>query len=400
MEPSDPKPRRIEDGFFLALLLIISAAFALIIEPFFLAILWGVIAAILFQPVYHMILRSMPEWRSTAAGLTLLLIISVVIVPALLLTVALIQEASVFYARFQSGEISFAMLFGQLRAAMPEWSEAWLERFGLNDWGGAQERLREGVTSSLQIIAGHAVTIGQGAFSMLIALSVMLYLTFFLLRDGEALAERVIQKTPLRAGPRRELLRQFVLVIRATVKGSIIVAVVQGLVGGVVFWLLGVEGALLWGVIMGFFSLLPAVGTGFVWVPVAIYLFATGAVVEAFILVFCGIFVIGLIDNLLRPILVGRDTRMPDYLVLITTLGGLQLFGFSGLVIGPVIAALFIAIWNIVAGMRGADEGQLPVTDPIDAPEANAPPPAQREKAAAGRAPRQTRKRAERPQGG
>src|SRR5690606_30932395 len=123
------------------------------------------------------------------------------------------------------------------------------------------------------------VTIGQSAFSMLIALSVMLYLTFFLLRDGEALAERVIQATPLRAGPRRELLRQFVLVIRATVKGSIIVAIVQGLVGGIVFWMLGVEGALLWGVLMGFFSLLPAVGTGFIWVPVAIYLFVTGAVI-------------------------------------------------------------------------------------------------------------------------
>src|SRR5690606_18287941 len=127
-----------------------------------------------------------------------------------------------------------------------------------------------------------------------------------------------------------------------------------------------------------------------------IYLFVTGAVIEAFILVFCGIFVIGLIDNLLRPILVGRDTRMPDYLVLITTLGGLQLFGFSGLVIGPVIAALFIAIWNIVAGMRGADDGQLPVTEPTDMARADALAPAAPQYAA----PEQAHKRAEPPQGG
>lgn len=369
MERSHP-PRTIEDHFFLALLVIISVVFGLIIEPYFIAVLWGIIAAILFQPVNREILSLMPRWPNSAAGLTLLLIVAVVILPALLLTIALIDEAAVFYARIQSGEINFARLFEDLRAGLPDWSETWLERFGLDNFDAAQERLREGVANSFQFIAAQAVTIGQGAFSLFVALGVMLYLTFFLLRDGDALVDRIISRTPLRSGPRRELLRQFVLVIRATVKGSIIVAIVQGLVGGLIFWLLGVEGALLWGVMMGFFSLLPAVGTGLVWVPVAIYLFVSGAIMEALILVFCGFFVIGMVDNLLRPILVGRDTRLPDYVVLITTLGGLQIFGFSGLVIGPVVAALFIAAWTIMAGMRGADDGVTPLAEPANIPDA------------------------------
>ena len=365
MAPSTPPSHRIEDGFFIALVIVITVAFALILEPFFIAVLWGLIAGILFQPVNRRLLKALPGWPNSAAGLTLLLIIAMVIVPAILLSVALVQEVSVFYTKIQSGQINFAVLFEQLRARLPAGAGVWLERFGLKDFDSLQERLRDGVASSFRTIAAQAVVIGQSAFSMFVALSVMLYLTFFLLRDGEALSERVMNTIPLRSGPRRELMRQFVLVIRATVKGSIIVAIVQGVIGGVVFWALGVEGALLWGVIMGFFSLLPAVGTGLVWAPVAIYLFATGEVVEGVILVFCGVFIIGLVDNILRPILVGRDTRLPDYVVLITTLGGLQIFGFTGIVIGPVIAALFMSTWNIIADMRGHDEGQLPVTHPV-----------------------------------
>ncbi|ETI60966.1 membrane protein, partial [Sphingobium sp. C100] len=166
---------------------------------------------------------------------------------------------------------------------------------------------------------------------------------------------RVAAAAPLRAGQRTALIEQFVIVTRATIKGSIVVAIVQGFIGGLVFWALGIQGALLWGVLMGGFSLLPAIGTAIVWVPVSIYLFASGAIWEGVVLVACGVLVIGMVDNVLRPILVGRDTRIPDYVVLISTLGGIEMFGFNGIVIGPVIAALFIATWNIFTRMRGAD---------------------------------------------
>jgi predicted PurR-regulated permease PerM len=197
------------------------------------------------------------------------------------------------------------------------------------------------------------LTVGQGALTALAALGVMLYLTWFLLRDGESLGRNLMQALPLEPGLRDRLIEKFLTVVRAIMKGTVLVAVMQGLVGGTIFWFLGIEGALLWGLIMGFFSLIPAVGTGIVWVPVALYLLLTGSIKEGVILVLCGLFVIGLIDNLLRPILVGKDTKLPDFVVLIATVAGLELFGISGFIVGPIIAALFIAIWDIVTEKRG-----------------------------------------------
>nr|WP_235954625.1 AI-2E family transporter [Sphingobium psychrophilum] len=347
---------KIEDGFFLGVVLIVSIAFAMVIEPFFAAVLWGVIAAILFAPLNRQILSAMPKHRNGAALITLLLILGVVIVPAFVLGAALLQEGAYFYAKVQSGEINFARLFGQVVAALPDWATPYLRRLGLTNFYAAQDMVTKGITSSFRTLATQAVQIGQSAFSFFVALGVMLYLTYFLLRDGELLSQRIAAAAPLRASQRQALIQQFVVVIRATIKGSLVVAIVQGLIGGIVFWALGIEGALLWGVLMGALSLLPAVGTAIVWVPVAIYLFATGAIWQGGVLVACGALVIGSVDNVLRPILVGRETRIPDYVVLISTLGGLEMFGFNGIVIGPVIAALFIATWDIFTRMRSAAE--------------------------------------------
>ncbi|WP_311269058.1 AI-2E family transporter [Sphingobium sp. WCS2017Hpa-17] len=360
MDAKTPPPLnvtpKIEDGFFLGVVLVVSIAFALVIEPFFAAVLWGVIAAIVFAPLNRQILSAIPKHPNGAALITLLLILGVVIVPAFVLSAALLQEAAYFYGKIQTGEINFVRLFSDTIAALPDWLRPYVRRLGLTNFYAAQEMVTKGVTSSFRTLAAQAFQIGQSAFSFLVALGVMLYLTYFLLRDGEALSQRIAAAAPLRPSQRTALIEQFVIVIRATIKGSIVVAIVQGLIGGIVFWALGIQGALLWGVLMGAFSLLPAVGTAIVWAPVAIYLFATGSIWQGAVLVACGVLVIGMVDNVLRPILVGRDTRIPDYVVLISTLGGLELFGFSGIVIGPVIAALFIATWNIFTRMRGADE--------------------------------------------
>ena len=147
---------------------------------------------------------------------------------------------------------------------------------------------------------------------------------------------------------------RFADVVRATVKGSILVAIAQGALGGLAFWFLGIHAALLWAVLMAFLSLVPAVGAGLVWVPVAIYLLATGAVWQGISLILYGVLVIGLVDNLLRPFLIGKDTKLPDYVVLISTLGGIQVFGLNGFVIGPLIAAMFMVTWEIFSASRTA----------------------------------------------
>jgi len=144
-------------------------------------------------------------------------------------------------------------------------------------------------------------------------------------------------------------------VIRATVKGNIAVAATQGALGGLIFWVLGIQGPVLWGVIMAFLSLLPAVGASLIWGPVTLYFLATGATWQGITLALYGVGVIGLVDNLLRPLLVGKDTKMPDYVVLISTLGGMALFGLTGFVIGPVVAALFMATWDLYSPPAAAD---------------------------------------------
>ncbi|MES2498726.1 MAG: AI-2E family transporter [Pseudomonadota bacterium] len=348
----EPQPFRFEDGSFLALVLVVSIAFAMVIAPFFGAILWALVLALMFNPVHRRILALMPGRTTIAALITLVMIILVVILPAIFLTNALIQEFLHVYALIQSGQINIARMFEQMTGALPDWAASWLRSRGWTDFAAARQQISEALSGSFSAIATHALQFGQGAFNLILMMGVMLYLTFFLVRDGEALGQRVIESIPLDPDRRRAVIRNFTIVTRATIKGSLIVAIVQGVVGGITFALLGIEGALLWGTIMAIFSLIPAIGCGIVWLPVALYLFATGAVVKGVILVIAGALVIGSIDNVLRPLLVGRETRMPDYVVLISTLGGLQIFGFHGFIIGPVVAALFIGTWNIVTEQR------------------------------------------------
>lgn len=355
-------PARADDKVFYALVIALTAGFAYVMGPFFAAILWALIAAILFSPMARRIEQRFPKRQNTAALLTLIFIIAMVIVPAIILALALAQEVSYFYEQIQSGHIDFRKIFEQIQGALPGWATAMLERIGLGNFSEAREMLSDWFVASFRSVATQTLQFGQSAFSFVVAFGVMLYLTFFLLRDGPMLGDKFAAAAPIRATQREALIAQFVTVIRATIKGSIVVAIVQGLIGGVVFSLLGIQGALLWGVLMGVFSLLPAIGTGLVWVPVAIYLLATGALWQGLALVFCGLFVIGMVDNVLRPILVGRDTRIPDYVVLISTLGGIELFGFSGIVIGPVIAAMFIAVWKLMADIRQAEAAEIPAT--------------------------------------
>ncbi len=334
--------------FLLSLVAIATLAFLWLIAPFSGAILWAVIAAVLFEPLNMRLRRAMPLRRGVAAAATLLTIVVVVVVPAMLLASALLREATAFYMRIGSGEIDLGRLFVETQQHLPGWARRWFADIGLSDIDGLRAKLGQGFANSFQIVAGQVFSVGQGTFGFFLALGVMLYLTFFLLRDGHALAARIERAIPLTHDQRIVFVTKFVAVIRATIKGSLIVAILQGATGGLVFWAIGIPSALLWGVAMGVFSLFPAIGTGLIWVPVTIYLLATGAFWQAVVLAGCGFFIISSVDNIVRPILVGRDARIPDYVVLIATLGGFELMGFNGFVVGPVIAAMFIAVWEIL----------------------------------------------------
>ena len=348
-----PSPRSaMEHGFLLVLLASVTLAFAWLVGPFAGAILWGVIAAILFAPLQAVLLRRVPGHANLAAATTLVIIVAVAVVPAMLLGGALLSQAAATYERLQSGKVDLAHGFTVAEQHLPQAMRGWLENLGLGDFAVVRERIGRAFASSLQPLAASALNMGQWALAFFLSLGVMLYLTFFLLRDGARIMTRIEGCLPLPVDQRRLLTARFVTVVRATIKGSLIVAVLQGLTGGIAFWALGIDGALLWGVAMGVFSLFPAIGTGFIWVPVAAWLLLTGDLWRGGALVLVGFFIVSSVDNVVRPILVGRDARMPDYIVLIATLGGFELMGFNGFIIGPVIAALFMAVWDIFRDAR------------------------------------------------
>jgi predicted PurR-regulated permease PerM len=344
--------RDLEEKAFLLLIAAVSLAFVWILWPFYGAILWAIILAIVFAPLYRWLLAFMQQRCNPAALATLLVIGGMVILPLTLITASLVEEASGLYESIQSGELNLALHLQQVRDALPAWASELLDRIGFTNLQAAQERLSAALMRASQFLATQAINIGQGTVDFVISLVVMLYLLFFLLRDGDELSGHLRHAIPLRAEQQRALFSKFILVIRATVKGYIVVALLQGALGGVIFWFLGIRAPLLWAALMAILSLLPVVGTALVWVPVAIYFLAAGFLWQGVVLVTYGALVISLIDNIVRPALVGKDTKIPEYVVLISTLGGMASFGINGFVIGPVIAAMFIAVWGIFSAPR------------------------------------------------
>jgi predicted PurR-regulated permease PerM len=349
-QPSDAERRTLT-----LLLAGVTAALAWVLLPFYGVILWAGVIALLFVPLFRWLLPRLRRRRTLAALLTLAVVLLIVILPLVSLSAALAAEASTIYDRIQSGEWKPTIYLRGVFNALPDWLDGLLNRLGVANFDVLQRRLTAAAQQGTQFIATQAFTLGQNTVELLTSVVVTLYLAFFLIRDGDRVVLALRRAIPLAPQDQQELVDKFGTVIRATVKGNLLVGAVQGALGGLAFWFLGVGGALLWGVLMAFLSLLPAVGAALVWVPVAVVLFFTGAVWQAVALTLWGVFVIGLIDNLLRPVLVGKDTRLPDYIVMLTTLGGMAVFGINGFVIGPAIAAMFMAAWHIHGVHRAAE---------------------------------------------
>lgn len=334
---------------FLLLLALVTIGFAWVLLPFGGAVFWGVVLAIVFAPVYRWLLKKTNQKPNLASLLTLLLILVIVILPLTLVAVSLVDQIAQVVEMVRSGELTIGMFFSKVMAALPTWAVNLLDRFNLTSLSSLQAKLTAAASQISQTVAMQAINVSLYTVDFLTSLCIMLYLLFFLLRDGATLAARIRSAVPLSRKYKQRLFNNFTTVIRATVKGNILVAIAQGALGGLAFWFLDVRAPLLWAVLMAFLSLLPAIGAALVWAPVAIYFLATGSVMEGIGLTVWGVVVIGLVDNILRPLLVGKDTKMPDYIVLFSTVGGMALFGLNGFVIGPVVAALFLSAWDLFA---------------------------------------------------
>jgi len=331
--------------FFAVLLLGVSVAFIWLVQSFVQPIFWAVALGIVFFPMQRKLDGLLKGRTRLAAALSVIVILLIVVLPLGALVTAVAAEAVSLYERIRSNEINVSGAIDWIELQLPLVVET-AESLGV-DLERVQSQLATSAVTVSQFVAGRAVAIGQDTIRIAIYFFLMLYLLYFFMRDGEKIVEGMIRALPFGDERERHLIERFAEVSRATIKGTLIVGIVQGLFGGIMFAAFGIGAPVLWGVVMALLSIIPAVGPALVWLPAAIMLIANGSIWSGIIMIALGSLVIGLADNLLRPVLVGRDTRMPDYLILLSTLGGLTAFGISGIVIGPIIAAFFLSIWEM-----------------------------------------------------
>jgi predicted PurR-regulated permease PerM len=364
-------------AFFFALLFAVTLAFLWLIRAFLQPIFWAVALGIVVFPLHEWLERKLAPRASLAALASVLLVILIVVLPLTGIAAAVTSEAAALYQRLSTSGVQLTGLVAEAQEHVPQVVAA-LERLGV-DPARLEAQISSAAVTASRVIASRALSIGQDAIRIAIFFVLMLYLLFFFLRDGRRLLDGLVRALPLGDHREQHLLERFAEVSRATIKGTVVVGAVQGAIGGIAFAILGIGAPVLWGVIMALLSILPAVGPSLVWLPAAIILFVNGQIASGVVLVAVGVLVIGLVDNVLRPILVGRDTRMPDYLILLSTLGGLAGFGLAGIIIGPIIAAFFLSVWHMAEHEFGpepqdrrVEPGAAPAGAPV-APPAGAP---------------------------
>jgi predicted PurR-regulated permease PerM len=335
---------RFRRAFLLLLVIGISVLFVVMTRRFLIAVFLAAVLAGVFQPLHQWLVNRLGGRTKLATTIALLVLLLGIVLPVAgfltVVTTQALELADDAQAWFQDPSLRLDQL------------EAWARRIPLVGRAIPEReqllvQLQQFVSRTPPVILGALAAASRGTFAFVLQLFVMLYAFFFFLLDGPRLLRKVMGYTPLSPIEQVALLERFVSVTRATIKGSLFIGMLQGGLAGLAFWVAGVPAPAFWGAVMVVLSLIPAVGSGFVWVPAVIYLFFAGATLRALGLFLWCLLVVGTIDNVLRPRLVGRDARMSDLLILLSTLGGIVLFGAVGFVVGPIVAALFVTTWDI-----------------------------------------------------
>ena len=347
MEPLTTSGTNLRTAFVLLLVAAVTALFLAVAWPFLKPLLLGALLAGLFHPLYRWITRLLGGRRSLGAAVTLLVLLVLGLGPLSVFLGIVVQQA------LMVSDQAIPWLTQHLGAASTFNVNEWvMQRFpALAKYMPSQEQLLEQVGTAAKTAGAFLVTFASRmtvtTASFLLNLFVMLYAMFFFFKDGHKILERIFYYLPLSDEDETSILARFTSITRATIKGTLVIGIIQGALGGIAFRVAGIEGAALWGTIMTILSIIPGIGAPLVWVPVVIVLFVNGQYVTAtLLLVWCGA-VVATIDNFLRPVFVGRDAQMPDLLILIGTLGGLFLFGPMGFIVGPIICGLFLTVWDI-----------------------------------------------------
>jgi predicted PurR-regulated permease PerM len=329
----------------LLLVVLISAIFLSMIRSFLMAVFLAGIFSALARPLYRRFERLYGGRRALAASLsTLILIVIIVIVPlGALMGIVTGQALKVgqTVTPWVQEQIAQPGEFHKILSTLPFYDE--IAPYSNIIWRKAGELI--GTISRFLISSLSSAT--MGAVNLLFMAFAMLYTMFFFLMDGDKLLYKILYYLPLKDEDEQRILDRFISVTRATLKGTAVIGILQGGLAGMAFWAVGIPSAVFWGTIMAVLSIIPGIGTALVWIPAAIVLAAGGNFLKAGgLAIFCAL-IVGSIDNLLRPVLVGKDTQMHELMIFFGTLGGIIMFGVMGMIIGPIVGALFITIWEI-----------------------------------------------------
>jgi predicted PurR-regulated permease PerM len=329
----------------LTLVVLVSLIFYWMVDGFLIAIVMAALFSALLQGWYSWFRKLTLGRRMLASGLTILAFLLIIVIPLGFFTFLLVEQA------ISAGKTFEPYLDGSMET--PELIVAkWLEAIPyIAQFLPEEERLVETIHNVVRNL-GNFVVEGlskatTGTVSFIFQLFIMLFTMFYFIISGEDYLKKILYYIPLSNEQEALLLDKFVRVTRATLKGTLIIGAVQGTIGGVAMWVAGVSNTLFWGVIMAVLSIIPALGPAIVWLPAGLILIVQGNIAAGAGLIAFGVIVVGNIDNLIRPSLVGKDAQLPDLMILFSTLGGLALFGVTGFILGPVIAALFMTSWEI-----------------------------------------------------
>ena len=335
---------RFRRSFVLVMTIAYAVAFLAMLGGFFEALLMAAVLSGITYPLYRWCVQKFGG-RDTLASLATLLATLLVILVPLILLLGLVAEQAVSVVKEVTPWV-------EQQLSQPNQDQDQLELPGWLPFADELQAHRDDIVSKLgevaqQVgvyLAGSLARLSEGTAAFFFQLFIMLYAMFSFLKSGPALVEKIMSYAPLSRIEKDRMLEVGLSVSRATIKGTLTIGIIQGALGGLGFAVVGIDDAVFWGAIMAVLSILPGIGATLVWAPAVAYLLMSGQTIAGLGLLIWSAGVVGTIDNVLRPLLVGRDTKMPDLLIMLSTLGGLALFGATGLVLGPILAALFLTV--------------------------------------------------------
>jgi predicted PurR-regulated permease PerM len=347
-ESSGLKQKKMARYFLLGALMLTAVFFFNMVKIFILPVFLAAVFSGLFYPLYRVILKFTGNRRSVSSFLCCFVIILGILIPLYVIGDLVAREAVVLYEKTEDSVRDFIVSVeaGDSKLVSGLLESRAVRMLGLDkiDWQAGIEDVIKNSAAQLGSVINKAT---RETFMLVMHVFILLFAMYYFFKDGERIVETIKYLSPLDERYEDEFIKKFSSVSRATIKGVLVIAVIKGTLGGLTFWLFGVTAPILWGVVMVFLSIIPLIGVWLVMIPAGIVMMVMGDVWQGIAVILIATVFIGNIDNVLNPILVGRDTGMHELLIFLSTIGGLSVFGIMGFLVGPIIASMFVTLLHV-----------------------------------------------------